>query len=260
MLRDEWSVADQYEPYVGRWSRAVAGELMDWLQLPAGACTLDVGSGTGALASAVLASVPGARVTGIDTSEVYAASAASREPGASFAVAGALALPFADRVFDAALSGLVLNFVPDPGLMLHEMRRVVRPDATVAAYVWDYAGEMQMTRRFWDAAISLDADALELDEGRRFPICNPTALVALAAGVGLRDVGWRAVEVATVFADFDDYWQPFLGGQGPAPSYAMALSEEQREQLRDRLHDALEPEPDGSLRMTARAWAVRGVR
>jgi SAM-dependent methyltransferase len=177
-----------------------------------------------------------------------------------YVVAGAQGLPFADRAFDAAVSGLVLNFVHDPARMLREMRRVVREEGTVAVYVWDYAGEMQMMRRFWDAAVSLDADAFDLDEGRRFPICNPPALVELFGNAGLRDVGWREIEVPTVFSDFDDYWQPFLGAQGPAPSYAMALAERDRDRLRDRLREALTTEPDGSIRLTARAWAVRGVR
>jgi SAM-dependent methyltransferase len=260
VLTDPWSAGGAYEPYVGRWSRLVAEEFLAWLRLPSGARCLDVGSGTGALATAVHRAAPGAFVVGIDPSEAYVVHAQSQDKKGLYVVAGAQGLPFADRAFDAAVSGLVLNFVHDPARMLREMRRVVREEGTVAVYVWDYAGEMQMMRRFWDAAVSLDADAFDLDEGRRFPICNPPALVELFGNAGLRDVGWREIEVPTVFSDFDDYWQPFLGAQGPAPSYAMALAERDRDRLRDRLREALTTEPDGSIRLTARAWAVRGVR
>ena len=140
-----------------------------------------------------------------------------------FEAGDAQALPLADSAVDVAVSGLVLNFVPDPARALGEMARVVRPGGAVALYVWDYAGEMQLMRRFWDAATALDPSAEELDEGVRFPICRPEPLAALFADAGLEAVATRPIEVATVFADFDDYWSPFLGGQGPAPGYCMSL-------------------------------------
>jgi hypothetical protein len=130
----------------------------------------------------------------------------------------------------------------------------------VAAYVWDYAGKMQLMRHFWNAAAALDPAAGDLDEGRRFPLCQPGPLQALFAGAGLRDVGVQPVDIATDFRDFDDYWAPFLGGQGPAPGYAMSLSGERREALRQRLRQSLPLALDGSIPMVARAWAVRGTR
>ena len=118
----------------------------------------------------------------------------------------------------------MLNFVPDHARMVAEMKRAVAAGGTVAVYVWDYAGEMQLMRRFWDAAVALDPAALELDEGRRFPVTRAAPLVALFEGAGLRDVRVLAIDVPTVFKDFDDYWSPFLGGQAPAPGYRMSLS------------------------------------
>jgi hypothetical protein len=138
------------------------------------------------------------------------------------------------------------------------MARAVRRAGTVAAYVWDYAGQMELMRYFWDAAVALDRDALALDEGRRFPICQPAPLVDLFTHAGLCDVQARAIDVPTRFRDFDDYWTPFLGGQGPAPGYVMSLDERRRDALRDRLRTSLPAAADGSIQLTARAWAVRG--
>ncbi|MBB3724634.1 hypothetical protein [Nonomuraea dietziae] len=130
----------------------------------------------------------------------------------------------------------------------------------VAAYVWDYARGMAMLRHFWDAAAALDPAAAALDEGRRFPLCGPEPLARLWTEAGLGEVEVRAVEVATVFAGFDDYWRPFLGGQGPAPGYLASLTEEHRRALRDLLRARLPSGPDGSIPLTARCWAVRGVQ
>jgi hypothetical protein len=159
---------------------------------------------------------------------------------------------------DIAVSGLALNFVPQPSLAVHEMTRTVRAGGTVAAYVWDYAGTMELMRYFWDAAGALDPAALALDEGRRFPLCRPDPLIELFTQAGLRDVQVRAIDVPTRFRDFDDYWSPFLGGQGPAPGYAMSLDEPRRDALRERLRASLPIAADGSIALIARAWAVRG--
>jgi SAM-dependent methyltransferase len=175
-------------------------------------------------------------------------------------VGDAQALPFEEAAFDAAVSGLVLNFVPDPARMVGAMRRVVKPGGVVAIYVWDYAGEMQLMRYFWDAATAMDPEARELDEGRRFPLCRPGPLAELARGAGLDEVETRPLDVPTAFRDFDDYWKPFLGGQGPAPGYCMSLDEERRAALRDAIRAALPVRPDGGITLMARAWAVKGRR
>jgi SAM-dependent methyltransferase len=177
-----------------------------------------------------------------------------------FKTGDARELPFEEEEFDAAVSGLALNFIPDPAKALSEMRRAVRRGGTVAAYVWDYSGEMQLMRRFWEAAAALDPTAEKLDEGHRFPICKPERLQTLFTRAGLGDVQDRAIDVPTVFRDFDDYWTPFLGGQGPAPGYCVSLSEDKRAALRERLRAELAAEADGSIHLTARAFAVRGRR
>jgi hypothetical protein len=128
----------------------------------------------------------------------------------------------------------------------------------VAAYVWDYAGKMELMRYFWDAAVVLNPDARDLDEGRRFPLCEPGRLLQLFTEADLRDTEVRAIDIPTRFRDFDDYWTPFLGGQGPAAGYAMSLPEEARIDLREQIRRSLPIETDGSIRLIARAWAVRG--
>jgi SAM-dependent methyltransferase len=256
-----WAQAEAYDPYIGRWSRLVAREFLRWLRPARDAAWLDVGCGTGALSMVILEDVGVRRLVGIDPSTAYVEQARKRigDPSAKFEVGDALNLPYKDAAFGYVASGLVLNFVERPQVAVSEMRRVARRGGTVAAYVWDYAGRMELMRWFWDAAVALDPTAAELDEGRRFPIAHPTALATLFRDVGLRAVDTLAIEVPTIFSDFDDYWSPFLGGQGPAPSYAMSLDDEHRDRLRERLRDSLPRARDGSISLVARAWAVRGT-
>jgi SAM-dependent methyltransferase len=231
-----------------------------WLDAPAGGRWLDAGCGTGALTATILSAAEPAEVVGVDPSDGFLTHGRAQvaDPRVTFQVGDARSLPQPDASFDAVVSGLALNFVPEPDRAVAEFTRVARPGAVVAAYVWDYADGMAMMRHFWDAAATVDPAAAELDEGSRFPVCRPEPLARLWAG--LDGVRVEAIEVPTVFADFDDYWQPFLGGQGPAPAYAMSLPEEQRDKLRDVVRDRLPTGPDGSIPLTARAWAVRGIR
>jgi SAM-dependent methyltransferase len=223
---------------------------------------LDVGCGTGALVETILALATPREVVGIDPSPEYIAFAGDRvnDPRIKFDVGDAQALQAASATFDTVVAGLVLNFVPEPEQALSEMVRVARPGGTVAAYVWDYAEGMQMMRHFWDAAGALDPRARELDEGQRFPLCKPEPLINLFQTGGLEKVEVRAIDVPTVFRDFDDYWSPFLGGQAPAPGYAMSLSQERRAALRERIRASLPTNSEGEHHLIARAWAVRGVR
>jgi SAM-dependent methyltransferase len=257
-----WDAGEAYEPYVGRWSRLVARDFIDWLALPSGGRWLDVGCGTGALTQTIAARTEPVAVTGLDPSDRFIAFARRQIPDrrVSFQTADAQALPFADMTFDAVVAGLVLNFVPDPARAVAEMKRVLRPGGTVAAYVWDHSGEMQLTRYFWSAAVALDPAARALDEARRFPLCDREQLLALFGDCGLDRTECRVLDVPTVFKDFDDYWSPFLGGQGPAPTYCGTLSGDRQALLRERLRAALPTECDGSIRLLARAFAVRGVR
>ena len=219
-------------------------------------------AGPGALSAAIIERADPASVVGVDPSAGLRRGGGRRVDDArvAFVVGDAAALPVAGGSADAVVSGLVLNFIPDLALALREMTRVGRPRATVAAYVWDYAGRMEPLRRFWDAAVALDPAATTVDEGVRFPICAPDPLRRAFEDAGLTEVAVEAIEVPTVFRDFDDYWTPFLSGVGPAPGYAMSLGDDARAALRERLRSTLPTAPDGSIHLVARAWAVRGRR
>ena len=257
---DRWAAGDLYEPYVGRWSRLVARDFLGWLSAPSGLDWLEVGCGTGALTETIAGICVPKRLVGVDTSSGFLDFARQRlgPDRAEFREADAQNLPFPAAEFDRVVSGLVMNFVPDQARAAADMLRVTRPGGEVALYVWDYAGKMELMRYFWDAAAALDPRAAQLDEGKRFPICQPEALQRLFQAAGLADVETRAIDVPTVFRDFDDYWSPFLGGQGPAPGYCTSLSEDAQAALRERLRVALPARPDGSIHLVARAWAVRG--
>ncbi|MFI6391543.1 class I SAM-dependent methyltransferase [Nonomuraea sp. NPDC050540] len=260
MGADIWAVGDAYEGYMGRWSRPVAAAFVAWLGVPAGRRWLDAGCGTGALTAAVLAAAGPDRIAGADPSAGFVRHARNlvADARAGFAVADARALPFGDGRFGAAVSGLVLNFVPDPAAAVAELARVTAPGGTVAAYVWDYARRMDVIRAFWSAAVELDPDAGALDEGARFPLCRPEPLRALWDGAGLTWVEVAPIDMDAVFRDFDDYWRPFLAGQGPAPAYAAALPRARRAALRERIRERMPVAADGSITLRTRAWAVRG--
>lgn len=260
MTHETWAVAAAYEAYVGRWSRLVAADFVRWLNVPAGRSWADVGCGTGALTAAVLARAEPAAVVGIDPSEGFIANARETivDERVDFRVGDAQSLSLADQSCDVVISGLAINFVPDAERAAAEFRRITSPGGTVAAYVWDYAGGMAMMKHLWTAAADLDPGAADLDEGSRFPLCRPDPLRDLWVAAGLKDVAVDEIVVPTVFADFDDFWTPFLGGQGPAPGYVTSLTDEHRNELRELLRGRLRTEPDGSIPLSARAWAVRG--
>jgi SAM-dependent methyltransferase len=256
-----WADGDAYERWIGRWSRPVGVEFLAWLGQPDGRRWLDLGSGTGALTETILATAAPASVIGVDPSAAFVAHAGARvlDPRAAFVEGAAGALPLGSGSVDAAVAGLVLNFIPDLAAGLAELRRVVVPGGTIAGYVWDYAGGMEIIRRFFDAAIELDPAAAAADEALRFPICAPGPLRAAFEDAGLAEVEVRSIEVPTIFTSFDDYWTPFLTGIAPAPAFAMRLSEAERGRLRERLRATLPTEDDGSIHLVARAWAVRGT-
>ena len=258
---EPWASGDAYELYVGRWSRSVAKEFLRWLRPARSARWLDVGCGTGALTQAILNEAAPATVRAEDPSSAHVAHVREHvtDPRVEFGLGGAEAIATPDATYDYVVSGLVLNFVPDPASALAEMKRVTRVEGMVAGYVWDYASGMEMMRYFWDAASELDTRARELDEAIRFPLFTHSGLGALWNGAGLRKVEAVSLEVPTVFHDFDDYWRPFLGGQGPAPRYNMSLSEDARARLRELLRERLPIQSDSSIRLRARTWAIRGV-
>jgi SAM-dependent methyltransferase len=175
----------------------------------------------------------------------------------SFVCASTENLPTREGGFDAVVSGLTLNFVPDPEQAVASMVGRLSPSGIVGAYVWDYAEGMMFLRYFWDEAVAIDASAIGMDEGRRFPLCQPAPLRSVFEKAGLCEVEIHALEIQTAFQDFDDYWRPFLGGTGPAPVFIRSLHQDLRGTLRDRLRQRLQTE-DGTIRLRARAWAVRG--
>ena len=257
-VSDTWERGSSYEQYVGRWSRQVAPLFLSWLNIPAGRRWLDVGCGTGALCAAIVDGCSPSSVAGVEPSEGFLKAAKENLAGrAALHQGSATALPLADASVDVVVSGLVLNFVSDQPAAVLEMARVTRKRGAIAAYVWDYAGKMELMRFFWDAAVDLDPGAAELDEGVRFPLCRPEALENLFASAGLQEVEVKPIDIPTSFADFDCYWQPILGGQGPAPAYAMSLDEAARARLRDHIRERMPTKANGSISLTARAWAAR---
>ena len=259
--QQRWESGGGYEPYVGRWSRLIAGRFIEWLDPAPASHWLDIGCGTGALTETILEKAQPQSVHGIDRSQEFVSFTRAQisDPRAEFSVADAQDIPGDAGAYDCTVSALVLNFVPEPAVALAEMKRVTSPGGSIAAYVWDYLDGMEMMRHFWDAATELDEGAASLDEGVRFPICNPEPLRSLWEEAGLDDVAVAPIETDTVFRDFDDLWTPFLGGQGPAPTYTMSLDEPARDALRELLRERLPVEPDGSIHLRARAWGVRGV-
>jgi SAM-dependent methyltransferase len=259
-VSDTWERGNPYEQYVGRWSRRVAPRFLSWLAVPAEQRWLDVGCGTGALCAAIVDHCSPSSVVGVEPSDAFLNTAKEQLAGRAVLHRGsATEIPLDDASIDVTVSGLVLNFVPDGRAALPEMARVTGSGGTIAGYVWDYAGKMELMRLFWDAAVELNPDAARMDEGARFPLCRPEGLTELFEGAGLRGVEVTAIDIPTPFASFEEYWRPFLGGQGPAPAYAMSLDETARARLRDRIRERIPVQADGSVSLIARAWAVRAT-
>ena len=259
--QDIFAESAAYERFMGRWSRRLAPVLVEWAGVRAEETILDVGSGTGALASTIGQSLPSIRVIGLDPSSAYVRHARqqNRLPAVRFLVGTAQALPFRDRSFDRTLSLLALNFMPMPAAALREMVRVTRSAGAVAAAVWDYGHGMEMLRVFWDEAVALDHGAASRDE-RHMPLSNDGELGELWRTSGLQSVEERALVIEQTFATFDDYWTAFLGGQGPAGAYTRSLPGTSRARLEERLRARLVPNGgDDPFTLRARAWAVRGV-
>jgi SAM-dependent methyltransferase len=242
-----------YSRHVGRYTDALAEALLDRAGLRNGDRALDVGCGPGAVLAALAARLGAARVTGVDPSTPFVATARARVRGADVRVGAAEALPFDDASFDVVTSQLVLNFLEDAHAGVAEMCRVAR--RSVVACVWDYAGEMEMLRAFWDAALELDPEAP--DEGRVMRWCSPGELLALWKSAGLGGVDVDALVVGARYDGFDDYWTPFTAGLAPSGAYCASLDDDRREALRAACYRRL-GSPAGPFELSARAWVVTG--
>jgi SAM-dependent methyltransferase len=254
-----------YERFLGRWTQRLAEPFLDFADVPPEGDLLDVGCGTGSLSLAMAARWPRRRITGVDLSEAYLAAARLRGQGSGDAVrferADATRLPYPSGAFSGSLAQLVCNFVADADAAAGEMRRVVRPGGVVAACVWDFRGGLVYQRLFWDTAAGVDPDAADARD-RLFSgaMARPDGLLEVFRRRGLSGVERTSLTIRMDYADFDDYWAPLLGGQGPVGTYVTGLAPERQRDIKARVRAAyLSGAPDGPRSMTAAAWAVRGV-
>jgi SAM-dependent methyltransferase len=256
-----WADEATYERYVGRWSRLVAAEFVSWFGAPTGARWLDVACGTGAMTAAILSGASPQHVDAIDRSERQLAGArALSDPRVTLALGDARELGGEDGRYDAVVAGLAFPAVADPAAVLREFARVVRADGLIGVYVWDFDGEMQPLRLFWEAATEMKPDADESDDDGSFGICTPDGLRAAFESAGLSNVCVGPLDVTAQFVDFDDYWAPFLTGDAPAQEHVQSLPSEARAELRELLRARLPIAEDGSFELRVRAWAGKGTK
>jgi SAM-dependent methyltransferase len=258
-----WSATDSYEAFVGKWSRLLAQAFLARFVAPTAGQWVDVGCGTGALTAQVLAMADPRAIVGIDPSAAFLATAQATivDPRARFELGDARALPLVSDAYDAVVSGLVLNFVPEPKLAVAEMVRAACPGGMVGAYVWDFRGEMQGARYFWEAVTVTDPASASLDPRPHFHSCEPEPLADLFGAAKLGDVAVEAIDLPKAFRDFDDFWLPHtMAGAAVAQRYVSALDGEQQAVLRERLRRTLPFAADGSLQLIDRAWMVRGTK
>ncbi|MEZ5012698.1 MAG: class I SAM-dependent methyltransferase [Chitinophagales bacterium] len=258
-VNDPWNEGELYTRYMGRWSSLAAEQFLRWLQMPAHLDWLDLGCGAGALSVAISRRNDPRKLYCIDPSAAFLEKTQKMlDMQATYAVGDAEHIPFADDNFDVVVSGLAMNFFPSMQAALQEICRATKPGGTIAAYIWDYAGVMDMLRIFWSAVIELDPAAKKLDEAVRFAQYTPAFLRQHFLQAKLEHIETGFMEIETVFQDMEDYWSPFLSGQGPAPGYVASLNENNRERLFRHLQNKLPIQRDGSLHLKARAIAIAG--
>ena len=255
-----FSVSAGYERFMGRWSRLLAPAYIAFAGVKDSDRVLDVGTGTGALASALEAATTSSEIVGIDPSAGFINYAKKnvKSGRASFEVGDAQALRFADESFDQTMALLVMNFVPDHNKAIVEMRRVTRPQGVVSACVWDYNAGMEMLRFFWDEVVALEPVMAPKDE-RNMKLSREGQLGELWKKAGLVNVQEKPLVIEQAYTSFDDYWGPFLKGAGPGGAYVVSLSDERRRQLETRMRKRLlGNRDDGAFVLKAQAWCVRG--
>jgi len=260
-MTDSWQSAAAYEKFMGRWSVLIAQKFLRWLDIPSGRIWLDIGCGTGSLTKIILESYQPKKIISIDSSADFISYAQHTitHPSAHFKVGKSQSLELDSNSINAAVSGLVLNFVPQPEDAILEMMRVTKSGGTIGIFLWDYTGGMQMLRYFWDTAAQLNNSSRAFDEGIRFRLCKDGELESLMRETGLNKVDSIPLEVKTVFKNFDDYWEPFLGNVGPAGAYVKSLNQEEKHKLEDKLRSSLPIDDDGFISLIARAWGVKAM-
>ncbi|MBW3659999.1 MAG: class I SAM-dependent methyltransferase [Actinobacteria bacterium] len=246
-----------YDRFMGRYSRPLARVFADFAEVRSGLHVLDVGCGPGALTEELVARVGAEAVRALDPSEPFVAACAARHPGVDVRLGRAEALPFDDGSVDRVVAQLVLHFVSDPAAVAAEFARVLRPDGIAAACVWDFAEGMEMLRTFWDAALTVRRDAP--DEATTLRFGGPGEIAALLDAAGFVDIEEAELAVASRYGDFDELWDGFLAGVGPAGTFCLSLDGDERAVLRHELHRRL-GEPRGSFTLGAVARAACGRR
>ena len=258
-INDVWKAGDPYEYFMGRWSSLMAPKFLKWLDAGLGKNWLDVGCGTGALSESIEQHCKPMSLSCIDPSEGFIEQVKQRILiTGQFRVGSVENLPFKNESFEVVVSGLALNFFQNLEKALSELKRVSRPNGVIAAYVWDYSDRMDFLRYFWDAAYQIDSKSKVFDEGLRFPICNSENLIKAFEKANLKNIESTKLDIETNFKNFDDYWNPFLGGQGPAPSYLASLNSELQKALKSNLKTSLKFESNGSIKLLGRAIAIKG--
>jgi ubiquinone/menaquinone biosynthesis C-methylase UbiE len=256
--------AGNYEKLMGRWSRRLAPLFIDHAGIASGEEVLEIGCGTGSLTFALAEAAALKSLTAIDHSEIYLAAAQAKDSGRwiPFEHGDGCSLRFADASFDRTVSMLVLpSVLPQPELMVAEMRRVTRPGGVVAAAFWDSPGGSPSQRMLWDTAAALDEAAAEArDRTMSRPIYAPGALPRLWAEAGLNEIDQQSLMIRMDFADFADYWEPFASGEGALGAYVAALDGTQRARLERHLRSAyMTGRPDGERSFVAVAVSCRGI-
>jgi SAM-dependent methyltransferase len=245
--------ADAYDRFMGRYSVPLAPQLAEFATVTAGQRALDVGCGPGALTAELVRRLGADAVSAVDPSESFVAAAQERHPGVSVQRAAAEHLPFGDDAFDATLAQLVVHFMADPVGGLREMARVTRKHGVVAACVWDHAGGQGPLGVFWQAALELDRD---VEDESQLAGAREGHLGQLFRAAGLHEVEEGVLSVDVEHPSFEEWWEPFTLGVGPAGAYAAGLDAKRQAQLRERCRELLPPAP---FTVTARAWAARGL-
>jgi SAM-dependent methyltransferase len=262
-MQATFSDSEAYELQMGRWSRRLADSFLDFAGVSNGEAVLDVGCGTGSLTFALLKRANVRSVKAVDLAPSFIEHARSRNKDAAveFLVADACDLPFASSSFDRVLSLLCLHFIPDAHAAINQLVRVARPGGTVAAAVWDARGGFVAQRLFYDTAAMLDEQAVSARAQQLTrPLCRPGELENAWRAAGIRNVVATQLVTRMEYESFDDFWLPYLGGQGGAAAYVATLTEGQREILRESLRSAyLDGEINGPRSYAAVAWAVKGL-